>query len=186
MPRVVDLSRLGVHSEISAHLWIAPAIFRLSETRTAWNEGFRTIDLSIRAGARQIVKADRLTVKWSLDQLALGLEYPTLRTELSQIRNSKNEVAITEAAALAVAFLLVSEFFPADRITRVVQVGGRGDFYLNGRRDQMIEISGTLTGSLEALFSRKHTQILLNSELTKAIVGVTRFASPASRLERVR
>lgn len=29
-------------------------------------------------------------------------------------------------------------------------------------------------------------QILLNKKLTKAIVSVTRFATPASRLERVR
>lgn len=186
MPRVVELSRLADNPEIVSRLWIAPTIFRLSANRNAWENGTRTIELSVRATPRQHARTEALTVTWSLDRLALRVQYPTLRTELSQLRSSKNEIAITEEAALGVAFLLVSEFLPFDRITRVVQVGGRGDFYLNGRRDQMIEISGTQSGSLDTLFSRKRAQILLNSKLTKAMVSVTRFESPASRLERVR
>ena len=62
----------------------------------------------------------------------------------------------------------------------------RGDFYLNGRRDEMLEVSGTVRGSLDARFSKKREQILLNAVLRKALVSVSRFASATSRLERVR
>jgi hypothetical protein len=75
---------------------------------------------------------------------------------------------------------------PEDRITRVVPRGDRGDFYLNGRRDEMIEIAGTVSRDLNRLFNEKKTQVLLNTSLTKALVNVSRFGMPASRLERVK
>lgn len=75
---------------------------------------------------------------------------------------------------------------PKEDITKVTVKGDRGDFYLNHRRDQMVEISGTLKQDLADRFSQKRKQILLNKTLNKAIVCVSRFMSANSRLERVK
>lgn len=181
-----DLATLADNPEISSRLWIAPTILRLAEKRNAWDDGQRVVEVGFCRRAKGKLKAVAVQVSWSLSRLALDYQYATIRTELAQLRSSKNVQQISEEAALGVAFLLVATLLPRDRITRVVQVGGRGDFYLNGRRDQMIEVSGTRTGSLDVVFLRKRSQILLNRALTKAIVSVTRFEAPASRLERVR
>ena len=78
-------------------------------------------------------------------------------------------------------------FLPEDTITRVGQLGDRGDFFLNGHRSEMIEISGTRSGPLNRRFDEKCAQILLNKSLTKAWVCVSQFSTPPRcRLERVR
>ena len=99
-------------------------------------------------------------VQWSQAKMALECGYTQVREDLSKLKDSMNENAITELAALGVSFVLVKLLLPNDRITRVVQIGGRGDFYLNGRRDQMIEISGTVRGNLNERFQTKREQVL--------------------------
>jgi hypothetical protein len=89
-------------------------------------------------------------------------------------------------AAIGVAFSLVGSLLPQNKITRIVPPGGRGDYYLNGRRDEMIEVSGTLKGDLNALFRKKREQILDNPHLVRAFVCVVRFDTAEVRLEPVR
>jgi hypothetical protein len=68
----------------------------------------------------------------------------------------------------------------------VVQVGGRGDYYLNRRRDEMIEVSGVGKGDLAKRFAGKTKQVLANAALTRAFVCIIGFDPAAARLERVR
>ena len=184
--RKFELGELLKHSRILTRDLIAPTIYRLAERRKDWKEGKRDIKVAF----RESVKGQRhdlvVHVEWSLASIALDHKYPTVREDLRKLADSKNDDVITELGALGTGFLLVTVLLPKDRITRVVQKGGRGDFYLNGRRDEMIEVSGTYKGDLNKRFSQKKAQILLNKSLRKAIVNVSRFEMPASRLERVK
>jgi hypothetical protein len=112
--------------------------------------------------------------------------YNRFREELRKLRNSQVEQDITELAALGVAFGLTRLLLPKDKITKIVPIGGRGDYYLNGRRDEMIEVSGTIKASLDGLFKLKSGQVLKNTALVRAFVFVARFDSAEARLERVR
>ena len=165
---------------------IAPTIYRLAPRRGDWQDAYRDVEVTFRQTARGRWRALVVRMQWSLASLAQEREYWWTRQDLSKLAHTKNEEAITELAALGVAFALVMVLLPRDKITKVVPKGDRGDFYLNGTRDQMIEISGTLRGDLNRRFSEKKRQILLNRNLRRAIVNVSRFAEPASRLERVR
>ena len=125
-------------------------------------------------------------ITWSVPDLDAEDGSDRFREDLRKLRDSKNDRVITELAGLGIAFCLVRLLLPDEQITRVVATGGKGDYYLNGRRDEMIEVSGTIEDSLAGRFTEKKDQILQNMRLTKAYVSVTRFARLASRLERVR
>lgn len=124
-----------------------------------------------------------MRIIWDLGAMSHG---SLLRGDLRKLRNAKNEEEITTLAAIGTAFALMSVLMPGEEITKVTAKGSRGDFYLNHRRDQMVEISGTVRGDLASRFSQKRTQVLLNRTLRKALVCVSRFASTAARLERVK
>ena len=127
-----------------------------------------------------------VTFRWEIRELDAVTGAARFREELRKLRTSRNTNDITELAALGVAFCLVSRLLPGDKITRIVPLGGKGDYYLNGRRDEMIEVSGTVKGDLQARFEKKSRQILANERLTRAFVSVTRFAPGGSILGRVR
>jgi len=165
---------------------IGPTIYRLAQDRKTREAGQRVVTVVFRAAPRGRRRKLAFRVTWSCVVLAMKHGYAEVLEDLAKLARTKNEDVITELAALGLAFLLVTALLPRDQITKVVPKGGRGDFYLNGRRDQMIEISGTMEGDLSKRFSEKRQQILLNRRLTRAYVNVSRFATPASRLERVK
>jgi hypothetical protein len=183
---VFDLGDLLVEQKVLTRDLIAPTIYRLAERRREWQDGQREISVEFRESLAAEGRQLGIVVTWSLAALAQDGEYYWARRDLAKLAHSKNAEQITELAALGIAFLLVKVLLPTDKITKVVPKGGRGDFYLNGRRDHMIEISGTIERDLHRLFNEKKRQILLNPALSRAMVNVSRFATPASRLERVR
>lgn len=165
---------------------IAPTILRLAETQKKWVAGTRDLLVRYRPVVGEEIQEIAVTFRWALQELEPESRYNEYRDELRKLRRTMNEHSVTELAALGVAFGLVSVLLPDDKVTRVVQIGGRGDYYLNDRRDEMIEISGVAKGAIGDRFSRKRKQVLLNTELTRAYVSVTGFSPPVSRFERVR
>jgi len=165
---------------------IPATIYRLAESRKAWRQGSRQIAVQFRPELKPLASERLVIVEWSYESIGVHYGYDAVREDLRKLANAKNSEQITEGAAIGTAFVLVTVLMPNDTISKVVQKGGRGDFYLNGRADEMIEISGTLQGPLDSLFNKKRTQVLLNEQLTRAIVSVTGFERPRSRLERVK
>lgn len=182
----MDLSVLLSHPTIITAEFVAPMIFRLAANRKEQREGQCEISARFRPTVGGPVQEPAVTITWSVPELDKADGTSRFRDDLRKLRDSKSEWIITQVAALGVAFCLVSQLLPDEQITRVVTPGGKGDYYLNGRRDEMIEVSGTMKRSLAGLFTEKKGQILQNKRLTKAYVSVTRFAPLASKLERVR
>lgn len=180
-----DLAGLFEHPRLSVRHLIAPAIFRLSPTRKRWTAGERDVAVTFRAGPEADAELVTVKFRWALRELEPAARYNELREELRKLANTQNENQITEGAALGVAFGLLSVLMPDEKVRKVVQIGGRGDFYLNQRLDHMIEISGVKEGTLTKRFAEKKKQILLNASLTKAFVCVVGFALPTARLEWV-
>ena len=185
MERSINLSSLVAHPRINTREFIAATIFRLAAGQKKRREGQREISVRFRAATDAPAEELTVTVTWSIAELDAEDGTNRFREDLRKLRDSKDDRIITELAALGVAFCLVPVLLPDVQITRVVRTGGRGDYYLNGRRDKMIEVSGTIEGSLTRRFTEKEKQILQNKRLTKAYVSVTRFAEPASILMRV-
>ena len=180
-----NIARLLKHEVATADL-IAPTIYRLAESRKRWAKGERRLDIRFRRSHRGPERAGQLRITWDLPEIGLEYGYGPVREDLRKLAQAKNEEQITELAAIGTAFCVMALLMPGEKITKVAIKGDRGDFYLNGRRDEMLEVSGTVRGSLDARFSKKREQILLNAVLRKALVSVSRFASATSRLERVR
>jgi hypothetical protein len=67
----------------------------------------------------------------------------------------------------------MSNIEPGTLFTRVAAIGTRHDYYLNQRRDEMIEIAGRWEGGMPGLFDEKSEQSDLNSTLRKRWVSVT-------------
>lgn len=181
-----DLARLLEHPTLTLRHLICPTIFRLAATQKQWIMGEREVAVSRRPTLRGAREPVSVRFFWALRELEPPTRYNEFREELRKLKATMNVQQLTELAALGVAFGLVSVLLPDDAVTDVVQVGGRGDFELNGRQDQMIEISGVTKELIEDRFSQKKKQILLNKRLTRAIVSVTGFDPPLSRLERVK
>ena len=182
----LDLRVLLQHRDIDAAAFVAPTILRLAKDQNAQRKGQTEVEVSFRSGKDDVVQTFPMVFRWSVAGLDAEFGCSRFREELKKLRKSKNEHDITELAAYGVAFALPSALLPDDRVSRVVQVGGKGDFYLNDVRLEMIEIGGTLRGDVAGLFARKRKQILANARLTRAFVSVTRFDPLESRLERVR
>jgi len=180
-----NLARVLEHELATTDL-IAPTIYRLAERRSDWTEGCRAFETRFRRTKRGSERTGELIITWGLGEIALDYGYGTVRDDLRKLAKAKNEDQITELAAIGTAFCMMVVLMPGERITKVTAKGDRGDFFLNGRRDEMMEISGTVRDNLDSRFSRKKRQILLNKMLRKAIVNVSRFASATSRLERVK
>ena len=180
-----NLARVLEHELATTDL-IAPTIYRLAEGRSDWTEGCRAFETRFRRTKRGSERTGELIITWGLGEIALDYGYGTVRDDLRKLAKAKNEDQITELAAIGTAFCMMVVLMPGERITKVTAKGDRGDFFLNGRRDEMMEISGTVRDNLDSRFSRKKRQILLNKMLRKAIVNVSRFASATSRLERVK
>jgi len=180
-----DVATLLRHPRLTVRHLIAPTVFRLSPTRKKWPKGEREFAVTYRATSSADAEAATVRFRWALRELEPPALYNELREELRKLANTQNENQITEGAALGVAFGLLSVLMPSETVTKVVQLGGRGDYYLNGSFDQMIEISGVREGSIGKRFAEKKKQILLNKSLTKAIVCVVGFVPPTGRLERV-
>lgn len=162
---------------------IPPVVYRLARKRT-WNQGKVPIEVRFRRGPDTPMIEHKLLLQWDL--AAISARYREIHEDLKRIASTKNDQVITEQAAIGIAFVLVTALLPEDTITRVVQLGGHGDFFLNGNRFEMIEICGTKSGPLNKRFDEKRAQIRLNRSLTKAWVCVSQFSPPRSRLERVR
>ena len=181
----VNIVQLLEHEAASTDL-VAPTVYRLAETRKRWRKGDRCVQVKLRKGVTGAPQTRLLQFTWDLAEMAMEYDLGHVREDLRKLANAKSDAQITELAAIGTAFCLVSSLMPGERITKVAAIGQRGDFFLNDRRDQMLEISGTLTDDLDARFARKKRQILLNETLRKAVVNVSRFASATSRLERVK
>ena len=109
------------------------------------------------------------------------------RQEVQDLARSKPKKDITEDAAVA---LFVAYISHAGEIIETTQVGDSGDYYIldreNNLRAGLLEISGTVKGSLESLFKRKERQVLNNDSIPACYVGVVGFAAKCGRFERVR
>jgi len=182
----VNLSDILSHGWIDTARFIPSIIVRLAMTQKARQWGERTVTVSFCESIDLEPETLAVTIRWNVADLDEAVGYNRFRDELRKLRNSQAEQDITELAALGIAFSLVRILLPTDEITKVVPLGGRGDYYLNGRRDEMIEMSGTLKGDLNARFFEKRAQILKNNRLIRAFVCVVRFDSAEARLERVR
>lgn len=181
-----DLAELLLHPKLTLRHLVAPTIFRLASTRKQRLTGTREVSVGFRRKVSGRATDTPITFSWALRDLDPPSRYNEFREELRKLDATLNANQITELAALGVAFGSASLLLPDDAITRVVSLGGRGDFYLNGRRDEMIEIAGIKTGSVTALFGRKKKQILENQKLVRAFVCVVSFETAAMRFERVR
>jgi hypothetical protein len=181
-----NLAVLLAHPKLTLRHVVAPTIFRLARTQKNWKRGSREMGVAFRPAVKGGVQDLVVTFSWALGDLHPPERYNEFREELRKLRETMNDNQITEFAALGVAFGLITVLLPEEQVTRVVQVGGRGDYYLNQSRQEMIEISGVKEGDISARFSQKRKQILKNQELRKALVSVTGFAPSAARLERVR
>lgn len=180
-----NLAQVLTHELATTDL-IAPTIFRLAKARKQWARGERRIDVALRRNKGGSAQTRQLRILWDLGEIALDYGFAPIRDDLRKLAKAKNEEQITELAAIGAAFCLMTVLMPGERITKVTTKGDRGDFFLNGRRDEMMEVSGTVQDDLDSRFSRKKRQILYNRMLRKAIVNVSRFASATSRLERVK
>lgn len=185
-PVEIDLRRLLEHPSINTEEFIAPVIFRLARTQKARAQGERGFQVRLRRTAGGAQEDVSVTICWSIRELDDALGYNRLREELRKLRDSKSPNDITELAACCVAFLLVGELLPEEKIVRIVLPGGRGDYYLNWKDDEMVEVSGTVEGNLDARFAEKTRQILKNKGLRRAFVSVTSFSEATSILERVK
>ena len=181
-----NLVGLLEHPKLTLRHLVAPTIFRLARTQKNWKRGSQEMSVSFRPAVKEGVRDLVVNFSWALGDLKPPERYNEFREELRKLRETMNDNQITEFAALGVAFGLITVLLPEEQVTRVVQVGGRGDYYLNHDRHEMIEISGVKKGDISARFSQKRKQILKNAELRKALVSVTGFAPPTARLERVR
>ena len=131
--RQFDLGQILGDKRITTEEFIAPTVYRLAESQKHWRLGEWDIDVRFRPSLRGKVRDTIVRISWDQGSIALDREYPGVREDLRKLRISKNESDITELAALGVAIVLVKALLPNDRITKVVPIGGRGDFYLNGR-----------------------------------------------------
>ncbi len=186
MAREFDVLSFLEHPTLTLRHLIAPTILRLAETQKKWVTGTRHLAVLFRPAVGEEIHEIGVTFRWALRELEPQSRYNEYRDELRKLKRTMNEHSVTELAALGVAFGLVSVLLPKDAVTRVVPLGGRGDYYLNGRRDEMIEISGVAKGAIGGRFAAKRKQVLLNADLTRAYVSVTGFSPPESRFERVR
>ena len=182
----LNLQELLPDKRIDTARFIPSTIVRLALTQKARQRGERSLKVAFRESPEEEPERLGATFRWAVADLDDAVGYNRFREELRKLRGSQANQDITELAAIGVAFSLVGCLLPTDGITRVVPVGGRGDYYLNGRRDEMIEVSGTLKGDLDARFREKRTQILKNDRLIRALVCVVAFDPPQARLERVR
>jgi hypothetical protein len=180
-----NVAELLDHDAASSDL-VAPTIYRLASSRKLWRNGERVLRVALKPTARGDRRARELRIFWDLEQIEHEYHHPQAREDLRKLANAKHEEEITTLAAIGTAFGLMSALMPKDEISRVSVTGDRGDFFLNNRRDEMVEISGTMRGDLSSRFSEKRQQVLLNETLRKAIVCVSRFVSATSRLERVK
>ena len=184
----LDLSCLA-HDEINTNYLVAPVIFRLARTQKQWRQGQVSLKVAKRLDLEGPVAELAVHLAWAIDALDEVFRYNpqghSFRHELRRLRHSVNERHITELAAVGVTFALVSVMLPEDRITRVAQIGERGDYYLNGRMDEMIEVSGVKEGGIDQRFEAKREQILKNRRLTRAFVSVIGFDPLIARFERV-
>jgi hypothetical protein len=180
-----DLASLFDH-ELAVNRYITPAVFRLARTRKDWANGRRSLAVRFVPAVEATPVQTSVNLTWNLRGIEPESRYNDLRGELRKLSKTLNDTQLTENAALGVAFALVAVLSPDDEITEVVQVGGRGDYYLNRRRDEMIEVSGVGKGDLTERFAGKTKQVLANAALTRAFVCIIGFDPAAARLERVR
>lgn len=181
----IDLGQLALHSELALGLLIPQTIYRVARRRAEWRSGETAFHVSFaesdNEASTQIVK-----LFWNLDPQAEHSRDRWMLEDLRKLAHTSNSRTITEAAGIGAAYAFVSALLPHDRVSSVVQTGGRGDFYLNGRHSEMIEISGTLEQDVDRRFEEKRAQVLQNTRLVRAFVCVTSFGERIARLERVK
>jgi hypothetical protein len=78
-------------------------------------------------------------------------------------------------AAIVVAVAVMSHLEPDARFTRRASIGTGHDYYLNDRRDEMIEIAGRWEGGIPSLFEEKRQQSDQSQRLRKRWVSVSIF-----------
>ena len=185
-PAEIDLRRLLKHPSINTEEFITPVIFRLAKTQKARAQGQRSLQVRFRRTVEGAQEDLAIGIRWSVGELDDASGYNRYREDLRKLRGSKTPNEITELAACGLAFLLVGELLPEEQIAWIAPPGGKGDYYLNWKYHEMIEVSGTVEGNLVSRFTEKKKQILSNARVNKAFVSVTCFSEATSILERVR
>jgi hypothetical protein len=182
----IDLVQLLTMPHLTTTLWVAAAIVCLAphQFRNPHGEALievRTAVQSVRSRESRMV----LRVHWSLDALeAAG--YGVIRRDVAALAESHEERRVTELAAIGLAVCAIRVFLPTATIWKVAAFRDRGDFYLNGSYQEMVEVSGMSSGDLVARFRVKRRQILANRNLKRAYVNVTAFHLAQAMLRRVR
>ncbi len=182
LAQLVSLPR----STLVTREFIVPVIYRLSGSRRERREGERVVRVEFLEAVAKPRLAWHVRFFWDVVEIARDFGYDQIQDDLRGLAKTRNENVLTETAALGVAFSLMSLLLPQETISRVAQIGDRGDYFLNSRRSEMIEVGGTRSGRLTTLFGEKRRQVLARKSLTKAYVSVTCFDEVASILERVR
>ncbi|MBX9623430.1 MAG: hypothetical protein K2X82_06410 [Gemmataceae bacterium] len=146
-----DLIRLFEHPVYFAD-FVAPTIVTFEEGEAAR----RTVGVEWRLAAGDAVNRSELILTWDLD--ALRAVHPLIDRHLASVRErDENRARRTEVAAV-VAVAVMSLVEPATRFTRVAETGSRHDYFLNGTKDEMIEVAGLWEGGLPGLFEEKRRQ----------------------------
>jgi len=130
------------------------------------------IDVVWRRAAGDQEFEGRLALRWDLD--AIRVNTPQIDRQLrSRLEHDDDQATRTEEAAVVVAVAVMANVEPRMRITRRSMTWTRHDYYLNGSRDEMIEVAGRWEGGLPGLFDEKRAQSDLNPKLRKRWVSVT-------------
>lgn len=150
------------HPLIRAEDWRSPLVARLT-AGASYADGNATVIDSFKASGSTEESNDSVSLSWS----GLGVDY-------SRCLNTYQESVITEFAALAVACILVHTRARLE-ITEVTRRGEKVDYWL-GKRELLLEVSGTQAGDLAAIRDRKaDEQLRVNPFGIGGYVCVSRF-----------
>jgi hypothetical protein len=155
------------HPQIRAEDWRAPLICRLLKA-TIYAEKPVVFDESFRDGDDAVSESQtRLT--WT-----------GLRDDFQKCVNTYQDPVLTEYAALGLSCMLVTQLAKME-ITEVTLHGDRADYWL-GDKELLLEVSGTLTGDLDALQQAKALQLRENPFEKDGYVCVANFETRHAQL----
>ena len=158
----------NAHPQIRAKDWRSPLIARLTHG-APYSDGSQSINISFKPQVGESESA------------AIVLEWNSLKEDYTQCLNTYQAPVITEFAALAMACILCDQKAKL-AITEVTRRGDRVDYWL-GTRQLLLEVSGTESGDIDDVCSKKASQQLQQNPFSKdGYVCAARFESLEARL----
>jgi len=155
------------HPRIRAEDWRSPLVRRLSNN-DVYKDGKRVLTNSFRSNLMEVQIHD-LILTWS-----------GLKEDFDRCIKTYQLPVITEFATLGLCCILLTNNLGLE-ITEVTRRSEKADYWL-GDKEELIEISGQLCGSLSHLCNVKSIQLLSNPYRKSGYVCVANYVDAKSRL----